>query len=432
MNYSESILYLKKIQEQGIKLELNNIKKVIDHIPFNLKPIKFIQVAGTNGKGSTSHFITSILQAAQYRVGLFTSPHLQDIRERITINKKWISKADFSKSLDVVRHISNNLIKQHKIDNIPTFFEHLFLVSLYYFYIKKVDFAIFEVGLGGRLDATSTIIPEVSVITNISYDHTKTLGKRIKDIAFEKAGIIKKNIPIVCGCSQHSISKKVIEEVANQRNAPFHEVITLKNGLTVKEKKCSYSCTLKTKLETYNFNLLLNGKHQAMNASTAIRVIEILNRDRFQISKPSIYRGIRNNFVPGRIEIIKTIPGIILDGSHNVGSMKALNIFLEQKNLKNLTLIFGVLRDKNYKKMISLLNPFINKVILTEPISRRALPAETLVKFFDQKEVHIMHNIKEALDIAKKFKQDILITGSLYLVGEMRNIIFGGVKNGYR
>jgi dihydrofolate synthase/folylpolyglutamate synthase len=431
MNYSQALLYLKKVQENGSKLDLLNIQNIIDHLPFNLNKINFIQIAGTNGKGSTSHFVTSILQSANFQVGLFTSPHLQDIRERITINKKWISKNDFSKSLAAVKKISENLIKKKVIENMPTFFEHIFLTSLYHFHSKKVNFAVFEVGLGGRLDATSTITPEVSVITNISYDHTKTLGRRIKDIAFEKAGIIKDKVPVVCGCNPHSISKKVIETVAKQKNSPFHRVLNSKNALKISEKENYYHCDYRTESDKYTFKLFLNGIHQVTNASIAIKVIELLNKKGFNISKQSIYQGIRDNFVPGRIEIIRSAPGVILDGGHNVASIKALGDFLIQKKMKNLTLLFGVLRDKNYKKMINILLPFIKRVVITQPVSKRAYPAEKLIRYFEEKHVLVRQDLREAFKTAQQFKEDILITGSLYLVGEMRNIILGGTKYGY-
>lgn len=433
MNYSQGIAYLRNIQERGAKLALGNIKKVIDQLPFNLKDIQFIQVAGTNGKGSTSHFITSILQSASYRVGLFTSPHLQNIRERITINKEWIPEADFASSLKTIRDISKSMLDQKKIDNIPTFFEHLFLVSLYYFHKKKVDFAVFEVGLGGRLDATSTIIPEISVITNISLDHTRTLGKKIRDIAFEKAGIIKRNIPVISGCNQYSISRKVIKDIARKRRAPFYDVISNRDKIQIRENRRGYSCTYNTKLNQYKFNVYLNGKHQALNAATAIQAVEILNQNKgLHISKPAISKGIRNNFVPGRIEIINTSPEIILDGGHNVESIRALNQFLQQKSFRDLTLVFGVLKDKNYPKMIALLRPFIKRVVITEPLSKRALPADRLVRFFKTFEIQVKPDLREALENARKYKNNILVTGSLYLVGEMRNLIFGGAEHGYK
>ena len=429
MNYSQSLQYLGKIQEKGIKLALTNIKKAINHLPFSIHNFHFIQVAGTNGKGSTSHFITSTLQAAGFKVGLFTSPHLQDIRERITIDKQWISEAEFAKSLTAVKIICEELVKKNLIDNIPTFFEYLFLLALHYFHQNKIDFAVFEVGLGGRLDATSTITPEVSVITNISYDHTRTLGKRIRDIAVEKAGIIKKNVPVISGCKRKSISRKIIREISKKRKAPFYDVLLSEKSLQIQDKPDGYQCVYLTESNRYHFEIHLNGKHQVMNAVTAIRTVEILKTRGFHISNQAITEGVKKNFIPGRIEIVHTSPPIILDGGHNAGGIASLVQFLDQKKLKNFTLIFGVLRDKNYRKMISQLLPFVSRVVITEPLSERALPAEKLVRFFSHKEFEVKKNIKEALETAKKWADSILVTGSLYLVGEMRNIIFGGGRH---
>lgn len=426
MNYSQSLLYLEKIQKKGIKLALDNVQKAINHLPFGINDIHFIQVAGTNGKGSTSHFITSILQAAGFRVGLFTSPHLQNIRERISINKKWISKTSFAESLTDVKQICEQLEKMNLIDSIPTFFEHLFLLAIHHFHQRKVDFAVIEVGLGGRLDATSTLTPEVSVITNISHDHTKTLGKRIRDIAFEKAGIIKKNVSVVSGCKRRSVSRKIIREISEKRKAPFHDVLPSEQSLTIDEKTGGYGCVYLTGSNRYVFEIHLNGRHQALNAATAIRTAEILRTRGFAIPVKAITEGVKKNFIPGRLEIIPASPTIILDGGHNVGGIASLVQFLKQKQMENLTLIFGVLRDKNYRKMISQLLPFIRRVVITEPLSERALPAEKLIKLFRQKEPEVRKNIREALETAKKWTGDILVTGSLYLVGEMRNIIFGG------
>jgi dihydrofolate synthase/folylpolyglutamate synthase len=431
MNYLNALEYLKKVQQEGTKLSIGNIKKLVDNLPFSIKGVRFIQVAGTNGKGSTAHFITSILQAQGYRVGLFVSPHLQDIRERITINKQWISREEFAASLTRVQDIIQDLLKEKRIDNMPTFFEHIFLISIDYFYRHKTDFAVLEVGLGGRLDATSTINPQVTCITNISFDHTKTLGSRISDIAREKAGIIKPGVPLVCGCRQNSGANKIIKEESRKRDAPFYNVLNSQNLLKVQEKDGYYYCNYHTETDQYTFDVHLQGEHQCRNAATAVKVIEQLNGNGVNVTKESIYKGIRENFIPGRIEPIDTDPPIILDCSHNVESAKALQKYLQQKGMRGLTLIFGVLRDKKYKKITSLLLPFIKNVIITEPLSQRALEAKSLVPLFNQHPVSIIRDYQEALNQARTLNQIILITGSLYLAGEMRNLILGG-KDEYR
>lgn len=426
MDYSQAQTYLRKVQERGAKLTIDNIQTIIDNLPFDLNRIKFIQVAGTNGKGSTSHFLTSILQSAGQKVGLFTSPHYQSIRERITLNKQWISEEDFALSLTRIRDISQSLESTGRIENMPTFFEHIFLTSLDYFHRKGADFAVMEVGLGGRLDATSTLKPIASIITNISFDHTKTLGKRIRDIAMEKAGIIKPGTPLICGCSVKSIANTVIKNECLKKGAPFHNVLNARNLLTVSEEPDHYQCRYTTPTDQYNFDVFVNGRHQTKNAAAAVKTMEVLNQRGLEISKEILYEGIKNNFIPGRVEMIEGSPPYILDGSHNEESVKALGEFLKQRNINDLTLVFGVLRDKKYRRMISHLLPHVKNVVLTEPQSKRALPAQRLLPYFNGHNVVIKTDYKEALDIAKTFSNPVLITGSIYLSGEMRNLILGG------
>ena len=427
MDYPDALDYLKSVQEKGAKLTIENIQNIISNLPFSLDHIKFIQVAGTNGKGSTSHFITSILQHAGYQVGLFTSPHLQDIKERITINKEWISAQTFADCLGKIREISEKLLRQGRIEDIPTFFEHLFLTALYYFHQSRTEFTVLEVGLGGRLDATSTLVPQVAVITNISKDHTKTLGRRLKDIALEKAGIIKPGIPVVCGCGTRTMANRVIREVADTKNTPYHNVFDQNNFLQIDNKTMPYKCTYTTANDRYHFNVNLPGFHQAQNAATAIKTVEILRQNGFDIPKNAIATGISKNFVPGRIEVIKQTPEIILDSSHNVESILALKQYLEQQNKRGMTLVFGVLRDKNFRQMIQMLLPFTDRIILTEPISNRAYPAEKLKKYFVNKQTMIIKSLSDALESARQINREILITGSFYMVGEIRNLILGGI-----
>ncbi len=438
MDYHKALAYLNEMQEMHGKLTLENIQKIIDNLPFEINGITFIQVAGTNGKGSTAHFLTSILQAAGKKTGLFTSPHLQDIRERITIDKTWISQEDFALCLSRIKEISEELLRKKSIANMPTFFEHLFLLSLYYFSRERVDYAVLEVGLGGRLDATSTIKPALSVITTISHDHNKILGKRIEQIAVEKAGIIKNNVPVVCGCSVHSPAHQVIKKIAGEKNAPFFNVLDAQNKLETYKNNGFYRCTYTTQTQRYDFDVYLNGLHQARNAAISVKAIEILNKQGNDaiISRESISEGVVKNFVPGRIEIIPNTPPIILDGSHNVESIRALRDFLQQEKKKNLTLVFGVLRDKRYRAMISLLLPYAKNVILTQPDSWRALPPQRLLKSIEkqnsQANRHLNIIVKkdpgDAFQEAGRLGEDILITGSLYLAGEMRNIIRGGLN----
>ena len=430
MNFKEALAYLEQVREKGTKLALDNIQRIIDNLPVSLDNIKFIQVAGTNGKGSTSHYLTSILKESGLKVGMFTSPHLVNLRERITINKEWISEKHFADSLLSVKNISEELLKKKKIEETPTYFEHMLLTSLFYFFKNKVDFAIMEVGLGGRLDATSTLLPVISVITNISYDHTKTLGKSLSSIATEKAGIIKHGVPVICGCRTNTVANRTIKRIADARSAPFFNTFDSRNKISFFQESDYYNSTYSTDNGEYYFKVFMNGNHQVGNAATSIKTIEILRTQGIDIPTSAVISGIEKNSVPGRIETFNINKGIILDGGHNEESIKALSGYLKEKDKKDLTLIFGVLRDKKYKKMIKYLQPFIKNIIITEPVSPRALPAEKLEKAFSANKTSIQKNLKSALEEAFKFNKEILITGSLYLAGEMRALVTGGIKDG--
>ncbi|HLP59048.1 MAG TPA: folylpolyglutamate synthase/dihydrofolate synthase family protein [Candidatus Deferrimicrobium sp.] len=431
MDYQEVLAYLGKIDEyKSMNLALANPAEIIRHFPFPLDHIFFIQVAGTNGKGSTAHFLASVLQSAGYKVGLFTSPHIHEVRERIKVDNRMISPGDFAYCIQEIKDLAEQLVQKRMITDTPTYFEYTFLASLYYFYREKVTVAILEAGLGGRLDATSTITPTLSVITNISHDHTSILGQRIKDIAAEKAGIIKKGVPVICACNVHSVAHAVIKNKARELNAPFYNVIDSQNHLSIEELDTGYRCRYITGSNrggaNYNFEVRMNGKHQTRNAATAVKAIQILETGGLALTPEAIHAGIKNTRVPARIEIIGNI---ILDGSHNVGSIKALSDFLVQKKKQRLTLIFGVLADKNYRQMTRLLLPFIENVIITEPISRRALPAEKLAALFNKwgvSNVLVQKDFKNALATAQKWHAEILVTGSFYLVGEIRHIIMHG------
>jgi len=428
------LTYLKDLEARGIHPGLDTTRQLLKHFPHfykdfdpDLSQTCVIQVAGTNGKGSTAYFLASILQTAGHKVGLFTSPHLHDIRERISIDKQWISPGDFSSGLWSIKGLAEDLLKRELIKHMPSFFEYIFLTAIHYFSREKVDFIILEVGLGGRWDATSAITPEVTAITTIARDHTMLLGKRLGQIAGEKAGIIKKGVPVVCGCKVGSIAHRVIKDTASRARAPFFNVIDAKNHLEILDNH-SYQCSYTTESEDYTFNVRLNGLHQTFNAAAAVKVIQVLsnNNKSIYVSKTAICDGISDTFVPARIETLDTSPRVILDGSHNVQSTAALTHFLKEKQKNRLTLVFGVLADKNYQRMIALLLPYIHSVILTEPVSNRALPAQKMLKLFKDKVVLVRKNPGEAYRSARQFKEDILITGSFYLVGAMRKIILAG------
>ncbi len=425
MDYRESLAYLEQIQEDGAKFSLDNIQVIIDHFPYDLQKISFVQVGGTNGKGSTSHGIASVLVEGGYRVGLFTSPHLFDLRERIALNRDWISKEAFAECLTQVMDLTTELILSGIIPTKPSFFEHMLLTALIFFSREQVDFAVLEVGLGGRLDATTTIKPVLSIITNVSYDHMKILGKNLKTIAAEKAGIVKPGVPLICACSSRSTGFRIIRQRCQETEAPFEAVFSDRYRLALeRENDNNPVYTYSTPETVFRFTPGMNGRHQATNSATVIRSAELLNSiGKTTLSKEAILSGIMKCRVPGRMEWFSTKPPVLVDGGHNVPGINALVTYLDDIALKNITLVFGVLRDKQYTRMIKTLLPFVKRVILTDPLSHRAKPAAQLRRLFSSVTVSIQLDHAAALREAFSYDEPILITGSLYLIGYMREKI---------
>ncbi len=420
MHYAAIADYLEKLQGENFKLSLDNIGRIVENLPFATGAVKYVQVAGTNGKGSTAHFIAAILRAAGWRVGLFSSPHLQDVRERISLNGRPISQRDFAAAVSAVDAIGRTLLRRRLILNQPTFFETIFLAALFHFNASRADWAVLEVGLGGRLDATSTVLPEIAVITNIAKDHTQILGRTLTAIAREKAGICKPRVPLVSGCPRSSAAGRVIAKAARDSKAPLHEVFPPGAGLQVEKKGRRTLCRYRSGKRAYEFRVLLNGRHQAVNAAVAVKTVEVLRERGCTIPEAALARGIKNMFIPARIESMGGRPPVILDGGHNPEGIRVLVEFLHEEGIRDFALIFGVMADKNYPAMARQLAPLAAHVILTVPPGPRALAAEKLLPFFRGSDCRVEGDFSRALAIAKKFKRIIIICGSLYLAGAMR------------
>jgi dihydrofolate synthase/folylpolyglutamate synthase len=471
MSYAAALAYLAKIQGETGKLALDNIRRVVELEPFAAGAARYVQVAGTNGKGSTSHYIAAILQRSGLRVGLFTSPHLQDVRERIRVNGRPVSKGDFARAIDEVRAQCEELLAAGRIANLPTFFETLFLAALRHFARRRVDWAVLEVGLGGRLDATSTVKPEVAVITNIALDHMDILGKTLAAIAREKAGIARPGVPLVCGCPPRSVGARVIRAAARASKAPLVEAFAPPRHLEVEKRRDGYECRYlvgarrdghvsawrdgppvpldrdvgaqlappvvgarrngRAAAGEYRFLVPQRGRHQARNAALAVAAVDVLKeRGLVEISAAAVRRGIRDMFIAARIEFLPGRPPVILDGGHNRAGIRVLVDYLREENIRGFTLLFGVLKDKQYPGMARLLAPLAANVVLCAPASERALPPEKLRRFFPGRKCRVERDLSRALAVAKKFKRTIIVCGSLYLVGGMRTIALGGEKNG--
>lgn len=397
MGYNQILNHLYSLESSKIKLGLKNIKNLLWKIGNPEKELKCIHVAGTNGKGSVCAMIFHILREAGYNAGLYTSPHLKRFNERIRFNDDFISD----------REIVDYYLKMKDKITDQSFFEITTAMAFLYFKDKKADFVVLEAGLGGRLDATNVITPMVSVITTIGLEHTDLLGNSIEKIAYEKAGIIKRNVPVVTGANGKALEK--IRSIAKERNAPLI--------LAKKHKNIQFK--------------YLNGRFQHFNADIALTIIDTLNRHHsLKISNKNIYGGLKNTKWPARLQFIGK--NVLIDCAHNPDGIKALAEELKaikrRNDFKNLVIVFGVLRDKDFEEMLRQLlklRPF--KIILTQPKSDRALKAGELAGTLKKTGKNKMLNFAEiknpgaALDYAKKIagRDDlVVVAGSIYLVGE--------------
>ena len=383
MEYDNTLRYIYSREVFGIKLGLSNIRSLLEKLGDPHKSLKFIHVAGTNGKGSCCAMLSSVLQEQGYKVGMYTSPHLVDFTERIKINNKNISKKDIVRIMKMI----NPLLEAH------TFFEVVTALAFRYFHDKDVDFVVAEVGMGGRLDATNVITPLVSVITNVTLEHTDHLGDTIEKIAFEKAGIIKKGVPTVTAASGAALG--VIKDVCKKRSSKLHVARVNRNVRTN-----------------------LKGSFQIINASTCLDAVKILRDLGFEISQSAVTKGLSKVVWPARMEFIYR--NVLLDCAHNPAAIKLLAKEIEKLKYRKLILVTGILKDKDKEQMVKSLNPLVDYFILAKPDISRASNPEDIAKFV-RKDYTIVYDVGEAVSLARRMaKKDdlVLITGSCYTVGE--------------
>ena len=443
MNYSQAISFLNSLGNEitTAKLGLENMRNLLNFLGHPQKEFPCVLIAGTNGKGSVAAFTESIMRKAGYRTGLYTSPHLVKVEERIKVHGEQITQYDFARLTKKVRHsiealLFNTTNEIKKLQRHPTHFEILTAIALLYFAERQVEIAVVEVGLGGRLDATNIIDPVLAVITSISFDHQAYLGKDLESNTREKIGIIKKMLasqhsyssclPVVCS----STNKTVINLVKHQCKSNQAQFISAFQDLNFKILNNSLETTLlgvepvlgkKIKLK-----IPLPGTHQVNNVLAAIQIIEILNKTGFKVSASALKRGVSQTVWPGRLEIRRTSPRIILDGAHNTQAAKSVRCHIAKfLSSEKVLLIYGSLRDKDITGIMSNLAGLAREVILTQPKSERgATPQEILEKYPDFKvPVHLTKNVEEAWLLAHskaKIDDTILVLGSLYLIGEIK------------
>jgi len=426
MNLSQCRSYLQDLERFGIKLGLGNITAVLATFGRPQHSFPSLHVAGTNGKGSVCAMLVEILSRHDLKVGLYTSPHLVRVEERIRVGGEEISARDFCRLTAVIKSRIDHLLSRKKLDAQPTFFEVLTILAFLYFREKKVDIAVLETGMGGRFDATNVVRPLLSVITNISKDHQDHLGKRLRQIAFEKAGIIKPFVPVVCG-AELGDAKRVIQERAAEEKATLFMAFDRESRLIAEKKKKRYLFRYRFGGEFFRFSPGLQGEHQGRNAAIAVAAATVLGRVWRPLEKRTIIEGIEQARWEGRLEPVSSNPGILLDGAHNESGAAALRKYIEDFCSKPPVIIFAMMKDKAIKRFSRILFPLAKKVVLTSiPYERAASPEEILrlARPFERKiilEPSLQKAVARALAEAGR-GGTVLITGSLFLVGEAKKI----------
>jgi len=407
-----------KIGNKAYKANLENTILLDKYFNNPHKNFKTIHIAGTNGKGSVSHMLASVLQKANYKVGLFTSPHLFDFRERIKINGKIIEK-EF-----VVNFINSNKKIIEKIN--PSFFEISVFLAFEYFKNNNIDIAIIETGLGGRLDSTNIITPELSIITNIGYDHTEILGNTLEEIAFEKAGIIKNNIPVIIG-EKIKETSKVFESIANIKSSTL---IYAEDKFHVVEVNTNYIDKLTVVFKNTDNQLItidtdLTGHYQIINLRTVLTALKLLE-SKINVTKNDILQGLKmvkkSTGIVGRWDVLSKNPLIICDVAHNENGFKRVIEQIKNINYNNLHIILGFVKEKNVDKILEFC-PVDATYYFTRPSIERGLCEKTLQQIAYEKNLKGKYysNISDAYNDAKKTLKSgdlLLISGSIFLIAD--------------
>lgn len=441
MNYEEAISYITNTAKFGMNFGLGRTEKILELLGNPHKKIKSIHVAGTNGKGSTTSMVTKILMDAGFKVGMYTSPYLEVFEERIQINGKNISEKDLSEEVTEVSKAVNKVIELGYEQ--PTEFEIITCTMFNYFSKKKVDFAVIEVGLGGRLDSTNVMSAfskeelggvMASIIVSISRDHIQILGDTLEKIAYEKAGIIKNGVPVIMYPQEKEV-EQVIEKVCIERGCKLIKVSNT-SGEYIEDAKIdknSQTYTQKVKIKTsentYDVQLSLLGKHQVLNCATAVYTIEELIKQGVHIKKENILDALKEVKWIGRLEVMKNKPLVVIDGAHNIDGITKLRENVEQYFKYNkMVLILGILADKDVEKMVDTIVPLADRIIAVTPNSDRAENAvelKNVIQKYNSK-CEAVENYKDAYELAISYcKEDdvLLISGSLYMIGDMRKVI---------
>jgi len=454
LTYSQAVQRLEWLGHEGrsLKWDLNNVRTVLERLGHPERRFASVHIAGTNGKGSVAAMVESILRAAgpsaslgiNYRTGLYTSPHLERINERIALGGASIGDAEFAAAFNAVAEAIESLLAEGALANHPSFFETLTAMAFWHFAQAGVELAVLEVGMGGRLDATNVVTPEVAVITSIDFDHERYLGNSIEQIAAEKAGIIKPGVPVV-NAAENPAALEVVVARAAELGAPVVDVGKEYRAEDVKTSNFGRYEFTACAADGFRLRLSpsLRGRFQVRNAVTALAVARTLahlrqvfgglgrrprERD-WSIPDQAIVTGVANAYWPGRLELVRREPLVFLDGAHNpAGARQALRFWEEHLAGRRIHLIYGTVREKAVGEIAELLFPPAASVTLAEPASPRAASAETLLRLARalNSNVQVERSPARALELAIEAaaRDDVVfVTGSLFLVGDCRRAL---------
>ncbi|TKB92841.1 MAG: bifunctional folylpolyglutamate synthase/dihydrofolate synthase [Nitrospira sp.] len=425
MTYSSAVAYLYCLQKHGIKLGLETMTALMARLGMPQSRYRTLHIAGTNGKGSTAAMAAAMLQAAGYRVGLYTSPHLVDFRERIRVNGEMIPESR-------VAQLTDQLQALHQPELSPTFFEYTTAMAFQHFADSGVDVAVLEVGLGGRFDATNVVTPMACAITTIALDHQEYLGSTQSSIAFEKAGIIKPGVPVVLGRLDDD-AWRTIEQVARERQAPVFRIDEHFHTEGEEPQQFSYGGV---GMHYDGLTCVLGGRHQLDNAACALALLEVAAPQGIVITSEAARTGLQTVSWAGRLEVVDRRPTILLDGAHNPAAATALADFLTRADRlhpsRPVILVLGMMRDKDHRGFVEPLRSLVDEVVLTQADLPRSATAQELQSSLGDllPHPHVMPSLSDAMALARQLATPdglVCVTGSLMLVGECKAWLHGRV-----
>lgn len=445
--YQEAVKYIQGLSDLGWKPGLERCSALCERLGNPHKKIRAVHIAGTNGKGSTAAMVASILQAAGYRVGMYLSPYVYSIRERVQVNGRMIPESAFARLVNFIRPHAEALASTEL--GHPTEFEVKTALGLLYFVEQNVDFVALETGLGGRLDATNVVVPVVSVITNVSLDHTDRLGTTIPEIAFEKAGIIKQGAHLVTAVSGGQ-AMSVVRSICEERDGTLwhvHPAHSLGGGFAITEIKVgdvaavdlapgangrTERLAVKGVLGEYEgIEVGLRGEFQLVNAATAVGVVEALQTKGVDVSDSAIRLGLKSAYLPGRLEVLQTNPTLLLDGSHNAdGANRLAQALRTEFKYKQLILVMGMVAGHSVEDVVGALAPLSHTFIATAPSNPRAASCGSIAAAARRycADVVQVEPVRQAVHeaLSRAAGHDLVcVTGSFYVLGEVPRRIAG-------